>query len=63
MKILNVGDKIYNFERKETIIGIEKSRTNLGILKYFTKTKNGSVNMFTSKDLTSDNKNRILLRN
>lgn len=61
MKILNVGDKIYNFERKETIIGIE--RTNSGILKYFTKTKNGSVNMFTSKDLTSDNKNRILLRN
>lgn len=61
MKTLKVGDKVYNFERKETITKIVKSKTNPNITRYMTVTKNGSPNMFTSQDLCTDAKDRIVL--
>ena len=43
-----VGDKIYNFGRTETVINIK----NKGPVRfYYTVTKRGSVNLFSSKDL------------
>lgn len=46
---LKIGDKIYNFGRMETITKI----VNAGSFrKYYTETRRGSENFFTSKDLS-----------
>lgn len=58
---IKVGDKIYNFERKETVVSISKSKTNPSITRYNTICKNGSSNMFTSQDLCPDSKGRITM--
>lgn len=61
MRIIQVGDKIYNFDRKETVVRICKSTSNPSILRYYTVTENGSPNMFTSQDLCIEAKGRIRL--